>query len=63
VTLGLRALLLILAVVLFVIAVVSEESYPDLLAGGLACVAAALLIDEVGLGKWRFSPRGRRTLG
>ena len=56
-TLGLRALFLILAVLLFVIALGSNESYADLLAGGLACVAAALLVGEVGLGKWRLGQR------
>ena len=45
---GLRGLLLALAVVLFVIAVFSDTSYPDLLAWGLAATAAALLFEELG---------------
>lgn len=49
--LGLKAILLALAVLLFVIAVFSTSSYADLLAWGLAATAAALLIEELGLDK------------
>jgi len=45
---GLRGLLLALAVILFVIAVFSDTSYPDLLAWGLAATAAALLAEDMG---------------
>jgi hypothetical protein len=45
---GVRGLLLVLAVILFVIAVFSEARYPDLLAWGLAATAAALLVEEMG---------------
>jgi hypothetical protein len=48
--LGLRAILLAVAILLFVIAVFSDTSYPDLLAWGLAATAAALLVEELGLG-------------
>jgi len=47
--LGVRAILLAVAILLFVIAVFSESSYPDLLAWGLAATAAALLVEELGL--------------
>ncbi|MDQ2911401.1 MAG: hypothetical protein M3R39_10390 [Actinomycetota bacterium] len=42
--------MLALAILLFVIAVFSNSSYPDLLAWGLAATAAALLVEELGLG-------------
>jgi hypothetical protein len=45
---GLRGVLLALAVLLFVIAVFSEARYPDLLAWGLAATAAALLVEDMG---------------
>ncbi|HLM37187.1 MAG TPA: hypothetical protein VK287_05315 [Gaiellaceae bacterium] len=48
--LGLRAILLAVAILLFVIAVFSDSSYADLLAWGLAATAAALLVEELGLG-------------
>jgi peptidoglycan/LPS O-acetylase OafA/YrhL len=44
---GLRALLLLVAVVLFVIAVFSDEHYADLLAWGLAAFAAAFVADDL----------------
>jgi hypothetical protein len=54
-TLGLRALLLIVAIVLFLVAALSDESWSDLVALGLAAFAAALLVGDVKLG-------GRRRL-
>ncbi|MEX0673682.1 MAG: hypothetical protein WD067_02845 [Gaiellaceae bacterium] len=54
---GLRGLLLVLAVILFVIAVFSEGArYGDVLAWGLAATAAALLAEEMGWNK-RFGTR------
>jgi hypothetical protein len=53
---GLRGILLAVAVVLFVIGVFSEERYQDVLALGLAAMAAAFLVDELGL-KTRFGTR------
>jgi peptidoglycan/LPS O-acetylase OafA/YrhL len=44
---GLRALLLLVAVVLFVIAVFSDEHYADLLAWGLAAFAASFVADDL----------------
>jgi hypothetical protein len=46
--LGLRTILLLVAVVLFVLAVFSDENYPDLLALGLAAFAGAFLSDAMG---------------
>jgi len=45
--------LLIAAVVLFVLSAIQTSNSADLLAYGLACLAAALVVDELGL-------RGRR---
>ena len=47
---GLRALLLIVAVVLFALAALTDTRYNDYLAGGLACMAGALLVESLGLG-------------
>lgn len=48
--LGLRAILLIVAIILFVLAAVTDASAADLLAFGLACLAAAFVVDELGIG-------------
>jgi hypothetical protein len=49
VNLGLRGILLIIAVILFVIAAISSgETAFDLICIGLACVAGALLAGELG---------------
>jgi hypothetical protein len=48
--LGLRALLLI-AVVVFVFAALSDSNFGDLLAWGLACLAGALLVGETGFAR------------
>jgi hypothetical protein len=54
----LRQILLIAAVVLFVIAAISNSSNSlDLLAIGLACLAGALVVDELGLGRARWGRR------
>ncbi len=47
---GLRALLLIVAVILFALAALTDTHYNDYLAGGLACTAGALLVESLGLG-------------
>ena len=48
-TIGLRSLLLIAAVVLFVIAIFVNISHEmDWIAAGLACSAAAVLVREMG---------------
>jgi hypothetical protein len=48
---GIRTILLGLALVLFVIAVFTDENYADLLALGLAAFAAAWLVEELGVGE------------
>ena len=53
---GLRGILLAVAVVLFVIGVFSEERYSDVIALGLAATAAALLVEELGMNT-RFGTR------
>jgi hypothetical protein len=46
---GLRAILLIVAIVMFVLAVIVDESAFDLVALGLALVAGSLLVGDLGL--------------
>ncbi|MEN3343274.1 MAG: hypothetical protein V7644_2678 [Actinomycetota bacterium] len=53
---GVRGLLLVLAVILFVIAVFSDVHQGDLIAWGLAATAGALLVEELGINT-RFGPR------
>jgi len=60
--LGLRTILLLVAVVLFVLAVFSDVRYPDLLALGLAAFAGAFLSDALGFADRSFnSTRGDKT--
>ena len=54
---GLRAILLIVAIVLFVVAIFTEGNQGDLLAIGLAAFAAAFLVEDLNIG-----PRGRRRV-
>ena len=51
---GLRTILLLVAVVLFLIALFSDENYSDLLALGLAAFAGAFLADALGWGERSF---------
>jgi hypothetical protein len=46
---GIRGLLLLVAVVLFVIAIFSDVHQLDLIAVGLACTAGAFLVGELGI--------------
>lgn len=46
--LGLRTILLLLAVILFVIAIFSDTRWPDMMALGLAAFAGAFLSDAMG---------------
>lgn len=46
---GLRSILLVVAIVLFVLAVILDENAFDLLALGLAALAGSLLVDDLGL--------------
>jgi uncharacterized membrane protein YgdD (TMEM256/DUF423 family) len=57
VRLGIRQILLIAAVALFVIAALGDTNSFDLLAIGLACFAGALVVEELGLGRRRFGRR------
>jgi hypothetical protein len=47
--LGIRGLLLIVAVIFYVIAIFSDVHWPDFIAIGLACTAGALLAEELGI--------------
>ncbi len=58
-TFWLRAILRLVAIILFLIAALSDENYADLLAFGLMCLAGGLLVEELGLGRMRFGPQGR----
>jgi hypothetical protein len=57
--LGLRTILLLVAVVLFVIAVFSDTRWPDLIGLGLAAFAGAFLSDAFGLGDRTFNSTRR----
>ena len=46
---GLRAILLIVAVVLFALAALTDSHYADYLAWGLAATAGALLVESLGI--------------
>lgn len=46
---GLRSILLVVAIVLFVLAVILDENAFDLLALGLAALAGSLLVEDLGL--------------
>lgn len=54
--LGLRSLLLLVAVVVFVLAIFMEENWDDLVAIGLACFAGSYLVAGAGFDR----PLGRR---
>ncbi len=59
---GLRTILLLVAVVLFVIAVFSDVHYADFLALGLAAFAGAFLSDALGYADRTFNTtRGDST--
>ncbi len=57
---GVRTILLLAAVVLFVIAVFSTENYADLLALGLAAFAGAFLSDALGYAARTFGNTSER---
>lgn len=61
--LGLRAILLVVAIVLFIVAAISNgDTAFNCLTLGLACVAAAFVVEELGLGgPGRMSAGGRRV--
>ncbi|MDQ4146045.1 MAG: hypothetical protein M3198_20325 [Actinomycetota bacterium] len=55
---GVRGLLLLVAIILFLLSIVVEANRLDLLSLGLAFLAGALLVDELNLGV-RGGPRAR----
>jgi hypothetical protein len=56
---GLRTILLIAAVVLFVLAWLIDDSWTDLIALGLVAFAGSFLVDALGMGDRTFrSPSG-----
>ena len=62
-TMGVRTILLLVAVVLFVIGVFSTEHYSDVLALGLAAFAGAFLSDALGYADRTFSTNRGGTTG
>jgi hypothetical protein len=58
---GLKALLLLLAVVLFIVGALSEDNQQDLLFWGLAIFAAAFIVESVPLGNMMGSRKQDRT--
>lgn len=46
--LGLRAILLIVAIVAFVIAIFSDTNWPECIAIGLACTVGSFLVSDLG---------------
>jgi hypothetical protein len=60
--LGVRTILLLVAVVFFIIAVFSDTRWPDMIAIGLAAFAGAFLSDALGYADRTFnSTRGDKT--
>jgi hypothetical protein len=57
---GLRTILLLVAVVLFVLAVFWDERYSDLLTLGLAAFAGAFLSEALGFADRTFNSTRRR---
>jgi hypothetical protein len=64
VTFGIKTLLLLLAVLLFILAVFSDgETVFDLMCWGLASVAASLLLTDIGWDRKWGSDMTRRSTG
>ena len=57
ITFGLKAIFLVVAIILFIVAVFSDTHEVDLIAVGLAFFAAAFIVEEAGLAP------GRRGFG
>jgi 1,4-dihydroxy-2-naphthoate octaprenyltransferase len=51
VNVGLKVILLAVAIILFIIGAFSDTNWPEFFGLGLACVAAALAAEELGFGK------------
>ena len=56
-TIGLRGLLLVLAMILFIVAALDNDNVTDLLAIGLAVFAGAFIVDETGVARMLASRR------
>jgi hypothetical protein len=56
VSFGIKTLLLLLATLLFILAVIDEEDYANLLAWGLASVSLAFLLTDIGWDRKYGSP-------
>jgi hypothetical protein len=59
VSFGIKTLLLLLATLLFILAVIDEEDYANLLAWGLASVSLAFLLTDIGWDRKYGSPMSR----
>jgi hypothetical protein len=57
-TIGLRGLLLVLAMILFIVAALDNDNFTDLVAIGLAVFAGAFIVDETGVARM-LAPRRR----
>jgi hypothetical protein len=55
---GVRTLLLLLATIVFVLAVFVEDDYADLLAWGLAALSASFLLADIGWDR-KYGSRAR----
>ena len=58
---GLKALLLLLAIVLFIVGALSDENQTDLLFWGLAVFAAAFIVESLPLGNMMGTRTRDRT--
>ena len=54
---GLRALLFLLATILFVVAALNNDNFADLVSVGLAVLAGGFLVEETGFGRMMGSRR------
>lgn len=50
---GLKGLLLLLAMVLFIVAALTEDNRWDFLTWGLAVFAASFIVENIPFGTWR----------
>jgi hypothetical protein len=55
---GVRTLLLLLATIVFILAVFVEDDYADLLAWGLAALSASFLLADIGWDR-KYGSRAR----
>jgi hypothetical protein len=60
-TFGLKALLLVVAAILFLISTFSDTNQGDLIGWGLFLTALALVVEELPFGDMRWGAQGRRA--